>query len=38
MSKFEALNAMMFQFGVGMNMFVYGRNATDRSGSSDCAT
>ncbi len=27
MSKFEALNAMMFQFGVGMNMFVYGHNA-----------
>ena len=27
MSKFEALNDMMIQFGVGMNMFVYGHNA-----------
>jgi len=27
MSKFEGLNDMMIQFGVGMNMFVYGHNA-----------
>jgi hypothetical protein len=27
MSKFDALNDTMFQFGVGVNMFVYGHNA-----------
>jgi hypothetical protein len=27
MSKFDALNDTMFQFGVGMNMFIYGHNA-----------
>jgi hypothetical protein len=27
MSKFEALEDTMFQFGVGINMFVYGHNA-----------